>query len=190
MTAALAMRATKVKLNVDQFDLLAESGGLRGLERSELLDGDIYLMSAQYRRHAYAKSVLYEALLDWTRANRPSLRVMSEASVAMPPSDEPMPDLIVTDQPRGRKAIPVGSVALLVEIADGTREYDLGYKADLYARQGVPEYWVVDLQEGCVVRHAGPLAEGYSKRDSFELGATVVAETLLDLTADTTTLID
>ncbi|MGA1262357.1 MAG: Uma2 family endonuclease [Prochlorothrix sp.] len=33
----------------------------------------------------------------------------------------------------------------LVEVADSTLNYDLTTKRQLYARAGIPEYWVVDM---------------------------------------------
>lgn len=185
MNVALASTPTKVKLTVDQFDLLAESGGLAGLERSELLDGDIYLMAPQYSRHGMAKARIYEALLDWKRQHRADLVVLSEVSVAMPPSDEPMPDVILCDPPKGRKAIAVDTVKFLVEIADGSGDYDLDYKAPLYAQQGVPEYWVVDFATRYVVRHNGPSAAGYADVVPVAFGETVSAVTLVGLEVGT-----
>jgi Uma2 family endonuclease len=178
----------KVKLRVDDFDLLAESGALAGLERSELLDGDIYLMSPQYNRHGNAKSLFHEALLDWVRANRPDLVVRTEQSVAMPPHDEPMPDVIVCTKPTGAKGIAVSTVALLVEIANESAAHDLGYKAGLYAAQGVPEYWVIDLAGGKVFRHAQPGSKGYSQRDEMPFGREVISLTLKGLAVPTVDL--
>ena len=175
----------KVKLRVEDFDLLAEAGGLAGLERTELLDGDIYEMSPQYSRHGNAKALFYEALLDWKRAHRPDLAVRSEVSVATPPHDEPLPDVILCLPPTGPKAIPVETVFLLIEIADGTIEYDLGYKADLYARQKVPEYWVVDLRGNLVHQMWSPGPDGYGRQRESALGARVSAATLEGLAVET-----
>ena len=61
MTVALAP-LPKVKLTVEDFDLLAANGGLAGLERTELLDGDIYLMSPQYLLHGRAKAFFLQRL--------------------------------------------------------------------------------------------------------------------------------
>lgn len=188
MTIALAPRP-KVKLRVEDFDLLAESGGLAGLERTELLDGDIYLMSPQYRQHAFAKSVFYDAIRDWTVANTAELRTLMEVSVAMPPNDEPIPDIVLTSEWKGRLGVPVASVALLVEIADSSLRDDLDYKGPLYALQGVPEYWVVDLAGRKVFRHAEPGSDGYDRIDEIEFGQTVEAVTLDALAVNTDELL-
>ena len=39
---------------------------------------------------------------------------------------------------------------LLIEVADSSPVYDLGTKHDLYAAQGVEEFWVVDRKLQCV----------------------------------------
>lgn len=189
MNAPLASHS-KVKLRVDDFDLLATNGGLVGLERTELLDGDIYLMAPQYAPHLDAKALFHEALLDWSRAHRPDLMVRTEGSVAMPPNDEPMPDVILLRRVRRQKGIPVESVVLLVEVADESRDRDLDYKAGLYARQGVPEYWVVDLQKQVVVRHSAPGEAGYGVADPLPFGEPVRAATLEDLSVSTGELLD
>lgn len=184
MTVELASHS-KVKLRVDDFDLLALNGGLADLERTELLDGDIHLISPQYNRHANAKALFYDALLDWKRAHRPEWVVRSETSVAMPPHDEPMPDVILCDEPRGDKGIPVAAVHLLIEIADESRARDLGYKQALYARQGVPEYWVADLAGGRVWQFSSPGAEGYGKERVMPFGERVEAATIAGLAVET-----
>lgn len=175
----------KVKLRVDDFDLLALNGAFADLGRTELLDGDIYSMNSQYTRHASAKAFFHEALLDWKRANRPDLVVWTEASVAMPPHDEPQPDVILCDRPTGSKGIPVAAVHLLVEVADESLAGDLGYKAALYARQGVPEYWVVDLRDRKVHRLSSPIRDGYRARHAVAFGERVEAVTVAGLGVDT-----
>ena len=184
MTVELASRP-KVKLRVDDFDLLALSGGLADLGRTELLDGDIYQMNSQYTRHGMVKAHFYNALLDWKRTNRPEWVVLSEVSVAMPPHDEPIPDVILCDRPTGTKGIDVTTVHLLIEIADDSRARDLGYKKALYARQGVPEYWVADLAEGQVWRFSSPGADGYGDERVVAFGECVEAGSIAGLGVDT-----
>ena len=187
MTVELAMYP-KVKLRVEDFDLLAMNGGLEGLDRTELLDGDIYQMSPQYSPHSDAKSLFYEALLDWKRLHRPELAVRTESSVAMPPNDEPMPDLIICEWERRAKGIPVEAVLLLIEIADTSRQRDMGYKKALYARQGVPEYWVVDINRRKVWQFSSPGADGYGAEAEVPFGDTLRAVTLVGLAVETVEL--
>lgn len=170
---------------MEDFDLLALHGGLAGLQRSELLDGDIYPTSPQYTRHARIKARFYNAVFLWQQANRPDLEVLSEVSVAMPPHDEPMPDVVLCDVPLGDKGVAVETVHLLIEIADAASAGDLGYKKALYARQGVPEYWVADLVKGLVHCFGSPGTEGYADERKVAFGERVEAATLAGLTVET-----
>jgi Uma2 family endonuclease len=52
---------------------------------------------------------------------------------------------------------------LLVEASDLTADYDLGEKALLYARAGIPDYWVVLVNEAAIVRHREPAPDGYKE---------------------------
>lgn len=47
-------------------------------------------------------------------------------------------------------------VKLVAEVADTTLEKDTQLKADLYARLGIPEYWVIDLNGRTVIQHRQP----------------------------------
>jgi Uma2 family endonuclease len=49
---------------------------------------------------------------------------------------------------------------LLVEVADDSLEYDREVKAPLYAENGIPEYWIVNLSDRCLEVRRGPQASG------------------------------
>ncbi len=53
-------------------------------------------------------------------------------------------------------------VLLVVEFADTSLEYELGRKARLYARHGLPELWVLDQRGDRLVLHRDPTPRGYS----------------------------
>ncbi len=52
-------------------------------------------------------------------------------------------------------------ILLVVEIGDTSLDHDLGAKARLYGRAGVPEYWVIDINARRIHQHRKPNAEGY-----------------------------
>ena len=74
----------------------------------------------------------------------------------MPATERP---LLPSQQrhPRGDELI------LAVEISDTSRSFDLSRKAMLYAKSGVPEYWVLDLVRRLLVVHRQP--DGTQYRD-------------------------
>ncbi len=76
---------------------------------------------------------------------------------------------------------------LLVELSFSSLAKDLGPKAWIYARAGVPTYWVIDLRRRQVHVHTEPGPEGYGRLEVLPFdaplevgGVTVVLADLLD----------
>ena len=80
------------------------------------------------------------------------------------PTSEPMPDLIVLNQPtweiKGRNPNP-DEIRLAAEISDSTLGFDLTRKASLYARAGIKEYWVLDVPKRRMIVHREPVGGVY-----------------------------
>jgi Uma2 family endonuclease len=172
------------RLTVEDFFRLDAAGAFEGYGKTELIRGEVFYMNAQHRPHARAKVAIYDALRDWIKANKPGFSVLIEATVAMPPHSAPEPDLILTSEPDGEGPVPIASVRLLVEIADSTQKHDLRVKAGLYAENGVPEYWVVDLKARRIHRMWAPGTGGYAERDEAALGGRFEAATIAGLAVE------
>jgi len=96
------------------------------------------------------------------------VEVRVQSPVRFMPRSEPQPDFaLVRHTPDAyRHGHPTGKdILLLIEVSESTLRYDLETKARLYATHRVPEYWVVDLVNGRVVRHWAPGRAGYEQRD-------------------------
>jgi Uma2 family endonuclease len=181
MTAFEPLNAAhRLPLTVDAFFLLGEHGAFVDYAKSELIEGDIVVMNAQFRPHAYLKQRLAFALHDALHGTPWS--VLTEVTVAMPPHSAPEPDIVVTSEPVGEGAVPLGSVQLLVEVSDSTLATDLGGKAGLYAAKGVPEYWVADVEGRMFYLHAEPSDSGYAVRTECAFGTPLTALTLPEMT--------
>ena len=77
---------------------------------------------------------------------------------------EPEPDVAVLRAPLEelmRKPLPE-DVLLLVEVAASTLAMDLSTKADLYARAGIADYWVLDVNQRRMIVHRDPVTGKYS----------------------------
>ena len=168
----------QVLLTIDDYALLERSGALAEYGRTELIEGVIIAMNAQFRPHARVKGELafrFRLLLD---ARADGLAVLTEASVAVPPRNMPEPDVVLTTEPEGEGPIPIASVKLIVEISNDTLNFDLGDKAVLYAGGGIPEYWVVDIDGERVTIHTGPTPDGYERKREVVFGDLLVSDTI------------
>jgi Uma2 family endonuclease len=66
------------------------------------------------------------------------------------PLSEPQPDLAVLGRREDRYTgghPTAADVLLIVEVSDSTLRYDRDVKAELYAKHGIPELWVVDVPD-------------------------------------------
>lgn len=182
-TLALAM-PTRAKLRAEDFWVLADSGAFDGYAKSELIEGEIWVVNAIHSWHAKTMSRLDFALRTALLAAGIKLEVFVPVSVALSDDSVPEPDLALAED-HDDGPLPLAKVKLAIEVSDTTLEIDLGRKASLYARHGVPEYWVIAREGACLYRHASPEPSGYAKRDRIALGEQVTAATIAGLTVET-----
>lgn len=179
--------AAPFRFTVDQFIALCEQGLFDDYAKSELIEGEIVVMNSQWSPHARVKTELAYLLNAALRTLGSPLRPQVEVSIRLPDS-LPEPDITLTSY-RGDGAVPLAEVALVIEVADTTLNNDLGRKADLYAAAGIPEYWVIDLNEKRALLHANPIEHGYDGQVDILLGETLYAATIEGLAVETSGLI-
>ncbi len=133
-------------LNVEQYHRMGELGVFAPDARIELIEGEVIEMAPMGTRHYAAVSRLTRLL---TRAVGDTAIVNAQLPLRLNMMSEPEPDLSVL-KPRAdyyASALPTGAdVFWVIEVSDSSLAYDVKVKADLYARNGVPAYWIVDLQ--------------------------------------------
>lgn len=177
-----------VKLRIEDYLLLDRAGAFDTYAKTELIDGEIFFMNAQHRPHARLKTKLYDLLRDSLRELASQLVPLVEVSVELPPSGVPEPDIVVTAEPDGEGLVPLGSVALVLEVSDTTLGNDLGRKASLYARHRIPEYWVADLEARVIHQLWNPKGEAYAERREVAFGQMLEAATIAGLAVSTNDL--
>ena len=183
--------ATPVKLTAKDYWLLAESGAFENYSRTELIEGEIWAMNSVWRWHSRVNYQFASAIEAGLKDAGLDLTVYGPGSIAMSDDSVPEPDIsVAAHEPSAREPISLWAVKLAVELSDSTRDMDLGRKAKLYARHGVPEYWVADREGQKLVRHSGPSAEGYAEIVAFAFGDVVTSATLAGVSVETKCLVD
>lgn len=177
----------KYRLRVDDYERLANADAFGG-QKTELIEGDVVVMSPQFRPHGMVKLELYDELLIKLRALKSPLRPVVEFSVALTDHTMVDPDIALTSEPRGPKAVPLASVALIIEVSDTTLADDLRTKQYLYASVGIPEFWVADVNSRIIRQFWSPSDAAYAKERTLVFGKPVSAVTVPDLILDTTKL--
>ena len=64
-------------------------------------------------------------------------------------------------------------VLLLVEVADSSLYYDQNQKLRLYALHGIPEYWLLNLNDACLEVYRQPHGDVYAEKTTLRHGATL-----------------
>ena len=126
-----------------EYERLIDLGVFQPGERLELIDGLLLVREPQGRRHAATIRRVLDAL---RRALGDDWQIDSQLPIALDDASEPEPDVAVVprDPAVYRDAHPSRAL-LIVEVAETSYRIDREYKASLYARAGVPEYWIIDL---------------------------------------------
>lgn len=174
-----------IKLRIEDYLRLDEAGAFERYPKTELLDGLVYAMNPQHRPHMFAKSELAYRLRRALEEIGSALFVGTEGSVALSEVDLPMPDILLTSEPRGTGPVPEASVRLLVEVSDSSIAYDLSFKSSLFASRGITEYWVVDLNGAVIHQMWQPRADAYAERQEVPFGQPIRAVTIENLTIET-----
>lgn len=174
-------------LTVDEFLILDEAGAFEELGRVELIDGDIYVLSPLFRPHARAQIEIMTAFANALRAGDFAAEALAPVSAKLDNHNLPEADLLVVSGGNS-PLVQREEVMIAVEVSASSLRHDLGRKAKLYARMGVPEYWVLDVKGQVVIRLVEPVGDAYMQRDDFPFGATVPSATIAGLVIDTTHL--
>ena len=177
MNAHVRLSPGKYRLTVDDYLLLDGTGAFGGRE-TELVDGDVIVMSPEWRPHFRIKSELFYLLRRAVEVADLSFFVGTEGSIALSETDMPRPDILLTSSVDGDGAVPCESVPLLVEVSSSTLDDDLGSKAQRYAAAGIPEYWVVNVTGRVIHQMWAPEDDGYSQRREVAFGERIAAVTM------------
>ncbi|MBW4497300.1 MAG: Uma2 family endonuclease [Oscillatoria princeps RMCB-10] len=166
---------------VREYQQMVEAGIFTDEDRVELIKGEIVKMSPIGRRHAACVGRLNRLF---------TLRLAGEAlvwpqnPVELDDYSQPQPDLTLL-QPREdfyESGHPKpGDIFLIVEVADTTVEADRQVKIPLYASAGIPEVWLVDINEGCMEVHRHPSGEGYGEVLKCRRGESAVVGAFADV---------
>jgi Uma2 family endonuclease len=174
-----------IKLRIPDYEMLEREGAFEGYRKTELIDGVVYAMSPQYRPHMRIKSELAYRLRQALEHLGSTLFIGIEGTVSMPPYGAPEPDILLTSEPEGEGPVPVATVALLIEVADTTAEFDRTELGRFYAGHGVPEYWVVNVKARVIDQMWAPEADAYARQREVKFGERLEAATIGGLGVET-----
>jgi Uma2 family endonuclease len=134
------------RFTVEEFEQMGKTSVLYG-RKVELLDGEIIDMNADGDGHSTWTGSLTERLV---LAFHGKARVIPQQTVRLIEDFYmPVPDFTITPLERYQpRVVRSDEISFAIEISDSTLSDDRTYKQKLYARNGVLEYWILNVQAG------------------------------------------
>ena len=140
---------------------MQEAGILSDQERYELIEGEIALMQAKGPLHETLKSALS---IQMARALPEALWMGFESTIYLSDDTFVEPDIVVYPREFSMGGLKGADILLVVEVASSSLAYDRGFKAALYAKHKIKEYWVVDAHARTTYQFAEPHSKNWRRR--------------------------
>lgn len=157
------------RLSVGDFLRMGEAGILDEDARVELIEGDLIDMAPIGSRHAAIVGRLTHLFVQGV-GDRAIVWVQNP--ISLEEHTMPQPDIALL-KPRADGYSPAhpkaDDILLIIEVADTMLAYDSTVKLPLYARAGIPEAWLIDLEQGQITRFTGPQQDAYAKSEQLAL---------------------
>jgi Uma2 family endonuclease len=180
---------TQHRFNVDEYYRMAETGVLKPDARVELIDGKIIDMSPIGPFHGSITKYLNQIL---TAAAQGRWIVAVQDPVRLNDHSEPQPDIMLLkpakDFYRTKHPQPE-DVFLLVEVSDTSLETDQEDKLPAYGRAGVPEVWIVNLNDLTIEMYREPNFTGYGNKTVLRAGNQAKPQAFPDVAVDVAELL-
>jgi len=146
-----------------EYEKLIELGVFQPGEPIELIGGELMVAEPQGAAHYTAIRKTAKAL---EAAFGPGWEVRMQGPVGLDDDSEPEPDVAVVpgspdDYGRAHPSRPV----LTVEVAESSLGIDRRHKGSLYARAGLPDYWVLNLIDRVLEVYREPVTDSTAPFD-------------------------
>jgi len=140
-----------------QYDRLIEIGFFQPRDPVELIGGQLVVAEPQGTYHFTSVRAVEEAL---RVAFGAGWEVRGQGPVALDDESEPEPDVAIVpgsfrDYVGGHPSRPV----LVVEVSESSLAFDRHHKGSVYARAGLPDYWIVNLTDRVLEIYRDPIQD-------------------------------
>ena len=161
---------TRHRLTSDQFYQMAEAGLFDADTRIELIEGELIDMAPIGADHEGCVNRLVKTLV--IQCGDDAI-VSPQNSIRLDFRNVPQPDFVLLHYrddfyTKGARPGP-GESILVIEVSDSSIRFDREVKVPIYARAGVPEVWIIDIQQRRVEVYREPRGGDYAMRTLHRL---------------------
>ena len=177
----MPVQILKRLFTVEEYHRMAQAKILGEDDRVELIEGEIINMTPIGSRHAGTVNRINHL---FSRHLRGRAMISVQNPIRLGEHSEPQPDISLLkpkDDFYASSHPGPEDVLLLVEVSETSAEYDREVKLPLYARFGIPEVWLVDLEGKAIEVYRDPSSEGYREVQTLGYNALLSPNLLPDL---------
>jgi len=161
-----------------EYERLIDLGVFQPGDPIELIGGELMVAEPQGAPHYTAIRKTARAL---ERVFGPAWEVRTQGPMGLDEESEPEPDVaVVTGEPQDYRRAHPSRADLIVEVSESSLAFDRGHKGSVYARAGMPDYWIVNLVDRVLEVYrepapdaAAPFGARYARREVFDLSEQV-----------------
>lgn len=157
-------------ISVEEYDRMIEHGILTTEDKVELLNGVIIKKMPKGTKHALLNDVFAD-LLKETLGGK--VYVRSQNPIVLDDFSEPEPDIVLAKPPREiyfEKHPTAQDILLIIEISDSTLGRDRFAKGLAYAKAGIQQYLVFNVEDETIEDYRQPSADGYQSKQTYRSG--------------------
>ncbi|WP_330204563.1 Uma2 family endonuclease [Cyanobacterium sp. Dongsha4] len=159
---------TLMKWSLEDYHNLINNGVLAD-KNVELLEGELIEMPPESPLHTYITS----SGSNYLREKLKGLAFIREAHPITLSNSEPEPDIAIvkphSHNYKNRHPF-ADDIFLLIEVSNKTLSYDLNEKKKTYAKEGIKEYWVVDINSRQIHVFFNPESDNYLVNKTLSKG--------------------
>ncbi|MCC5935859.1 MAG: Uma2 family endonuclease [Lunatimonas sp.] len=159
----MKMEVLKRLISVDEYHKMAEIGILKPDDRLELINGEIFEMTPIGSKHA---AIVDHLAMKMNQLLSGQVIVRIQNPLRLSVTNEPEPDISIltyrSDFYASAHPVPADVLAI-IEVSNASIKFDKEVKAPLYAVHGIPEYWIIDLENNRVEVFSNVKEGTYSK---------------------------
>lgn len=155
MTTLEPPRRKSHRFSVDEYERMVELGLVPQSRNVEFIRGEVVQKMPHGELHDTSVEFLNEAFYE--ALNR-TVTIRCQSAIRLDDS-EPEPDIVVCVRSRqrgGRHPVPT-EIYLVIEVADSSLDGDGTDKLELFAANGIAEYWIVNIPDDCIEVYTRPL---------------------------------
>jgi Uma2 family endonuclease len=176
------------KFTVDEYYRMGEIGLIGPEEHVELIEGEIFEKTPICSYHASIVNHLSSLLITVVKDEG---IVSVQNPVRLSDRTEPEPDLAIL-KPRDdfyRKQHPTANDTLLVvEVSNASERFDREIKLLLYANHGIPEIWIISIEQKTLSIYRSPNGDRYEHEQATDTPRSVTLSALPEVSVDLSTL--